>query len=97
MHGMSGRFPYFTTVLGFAGPHDPDGRQCSRSDCSQPATSTLTYQYHRSQVWLDDLSGERDPHGYDLCESHAVAMSVPRGWWLDDRRSAPHNADSLIA
>jgi hypothetical protein len=47
---------------------------------------TLTYQYRRAQVWLDTLTGERDPHGYDLCEAHAARLSVPVGWRLLDRR-----------
>lgn len=47
---------------------------------------TLTYQYARAQVWLDDLSPERDPHGYDLCADHAARLSVPLGWHVLDRR-----------
>ena len=46
----------------------------------------MTYHYGQSQVWLDDLSRERDPHDYDLCERHAGRLSVPHGWHLDDRR-----------
>jgi hypothetical protein len=38
-------------------------------------------------VWLDDLSGERDPHSYDLCQRHAARLSVPNGWRLEDRRT----------
>ena len=49
---------------------------------------TLTYQYARSAVWLDDLAAERDPHAYDLCKRHGSRLSVPHGWRLDDRRSA---------
>ena len=41
---------------------------------------TLTYEYGRSQVWLDDLAAERDPHAYDLCRRHADRLSVPLGW-----------------
>ena len=52
-----------------------------------PATATLSYQYARSLVWLDDLSGERDPHSYDLCDRHTGRLSVPNGWRLEDRRS----------
>ena len=63
-------------------------RQCSRSGCAEPACTTLTYQYGRAQVWLDDLSAERDPHGYDLCARHTTRLSVPNGWRLEDRRSA---------
>jgi hypothetical protein len=62
-------------------------RQCSRTGCAEAATVTLSYQYARSIVWLDDLSGERDPHSYDLCQRHAARLSVPNGWRLEDRRS----------
>jgi hypothetical protein len=62
-------------------------RQCSRSGCAQAATSTLSYQYGRAIVWLDDLTVSRDPHDYDLCERHTARLSVPNGWRLEDRRS----------
>ncbi|MCU1503568.1 MAG: hypothetical protein JWM12_2922 [Ilumatobacteraceae bacterium] len=62
-------------------------RQCSRCGCAEAATATLTYQYGRALVWLDDLSGERDPHDYDLCVRHTSRLSVPNGWRLEDRRS----------
>lgn len=61
-------------------------RQCSRSGCSNPAAVTLSYHYGQSQVWIDRLSPEREPHMYDLCEQHAERLSVPQGWHLDDRR-----------
>lgn len=70
------------------------GRQCSRPGCSDRAGVTLTYHYGRSQVWLDDLAPERDPHAYDLCGRHAERLSVPSGWYLDDRRFGHH---TLIA
>jgi hypothetical protein len=63
-------------------------RQCSRPGCAEPAQATLTYHYARGAVWIDDLTAEREPHGYDLCERHAARISVPHGWRLDDRRSA---------
>jgi len=69
-------------------------RQCSRTGCSERATVTLTYHYGRSQVWLDDLTPERDPHAYDLCGRHGARLSVPAGWYLDDRRYGQH---TLIA
>lgn len=62
-------------------------RQCSRTGCALPATSTLSYDYGRSIAWLEDLSAERDPHNYDLCERHTGRLSVPNGWRLEDRRS----------
>lgn len=49
---------------------------------------TLTYQYARSAVWLDDLAPERDPHAYDLCRRHGARLSVPHGWRLEDRRTS---------
>lgn len=63
-------------------------RQCSRTGCAEPATVTLSYQYARSIVWLDDLASERDPHSYDLCQRHSARLSVPNGWRLEDRRSS---------
>lgn len=62
-------------------------RQCSRSGCADEAIATLSYQYARSLVWLDDLIDERDPHSYDLCQRHAGRLSVPNGWRMEDRRT----------
>lgn len=62
-------------------------RQCSRTGCAERATATLSYQYGRAQVWLDDLALEREPHDYDLCDRHGERLSVPKGWRLEDRRS----------
>lgn len=61
-------------------------RQCSRTGCADSAAVTLAYHYGQSQVWLDDLLPERDPHSYDLCDRHAGRLSVPQGWHVDDRR-----------
>jgi hypothetical protein len=61
-------------------------RQCSRSGCAERAVVSLTYEYGRSQVWIDALASERDPHAYDLCRRHAMGLSVPLGWKLADRR-----------
>ena len=80
-------------ILG--GPPSPDPasiafgvviRQCSRPTCAEPAAATLTYQYAKGIVWVDDLTPERDPHGYDLCERHASRVSVPHGWRMEERR-----------
>jgi hypothetical protein len=67
-------------------------RQCSRTSCADLAVATLTYHYQRSTVWIDDLTAEREPYGYDLCERHAERVSVPHGWQRDDRR---HRLDEL--
>lgn len=58
---------------------------------------TLSYQYGRAQVWLDQLAPERDPHAYDLCERHAGRLTVPQGWQLRDRRVEPGQRPTLIA
>jgi hypothetical protein len=71
-------------------------RQCSRSGCADEAISTLSFQYAQSFVWLDDLSDERDPHSYDLCQRHTVRLSVPNGWRLDDRRARRQLAYSSV-
>ena len=63
-------------------------RQCTRTGCSERATTTLTYQYAHAQVWLDVLSDERNPHDYDLCDRHADRLTAPRGWQVRDRRQA---------
>jgi hypothetical protein len=65
-------------------------RQCSRPGCAEEAVATLNYQYAQSLAWLDRLSDERDPHGYDLCGRHAARLRVPHGWRLEDHR--PHFA-----
>jgi hypothetical protein len=61
-------------------------RHCSRSGCANEAELTLSYQYARSLVWLDDLTPEREPHSYDLCDQHARRLKPPSGWRLEDRR-----------
>lgn len=66
----------------------PGIRQCSRPGCSEDAAATLTYHYDRGTAWIDALTRERDPHGYDLCERHAGRVTVPKGWSLEDRRVA---------
>jgi len=40
----------------------------------------------RSTVWLEAL-GPAGPAAGALCRRHADAMVLPRGWWLQDRRS----------
>ena len=72
-------------------------RQCSRTGCAAAATATLQYQYGRALVWLEDLTPERDPHDYDLCDRHAARLSVPIGWRLDDRRGAHRFAVAGVA
>ena len=55
-------------------------RRCSRSACSLPAVSTLTYVYADSTAVVGPLATHAEPHCYDLCEGHAGRLTVPRGW-----------------
>jgi len=55
-------------------------RTCSRSACSRSAVATLTYVYADSTAVLGPLATYSEPHCYDLCESHAERLTVPRGW-----------------
>ncbi|WP_026197028.1 DUF3499 domain-containing protein [Sciscionella marina] len=55
-------------------------RTCSRAGCQRPAVATLTYAYADSTAVLGPLATASEPHSYDLCEEHAVKLTVPRGW-----------------
>jgi hypothetical protein len=49
---------------------------------------TVSLAYRAREVVLVDLLGEHDPNLIDLCDAHAAGLSPPRGWRLEDRRSA---------
>jgi hypothetical protein len=55
-------------------------RSCSRSGCARSAVATLTYIYSDSTAVVGPLASFAEPHSYDLCEEHAVRLTVPRGW-----------------
>jgi hypothetical protein len=85
---IGGRYPW------------PMARRCARPDCSQAATTTLSYEYETSTVWLTHLTDEAHPMTHDMCEAHADRMSVPRGWQLRDRRDVvplPLFGDNALA
>lgn len=42
--------------------------------------ATLTYVYSDSTAVVGPLATAAEPHSYDLCEVHAVRLTVPRGW-----------------
>ncbi len=76
-------------------------RRCSRAGCAGIAIATLTYVYRDSTAVLGPLASTAEPHGYDLCRSHAGALSAPRGWEVirlnvDDRPPQP-STDDLLA
>jgi hypothetical protein len=55
-------------------------RRCTRTGCGQSAVATLTYIYSDSTAVVGPLAAFAEPHSYDLCEEHAVRLTVPRGW-----------------
>ncbi len=42
--------------------------------------ATLTYAYSDLTAVVGPLASYAEPHSYDLCEEHAVRLTVPRGW-----------------
>lgn len=55
-------------------------RHCTRTGCGRPAVATLTYAYSDLTAVVGPLASFAEPHSYDLCEEHAVRLTVPRGW-----------------
>ncbi|WP_344657902.1 DUF3499 domain-containing protein [Catenulispora subtropica] len=55
-------------------------RRCSRTACSRPAVTTLTYVYADSTAVLGPLAAYIEPHSYDLCAEHSQRLTAPRGW-----------------
>lgn len=55
-------------------------RRCTRAACGRPAVATLTYIYSDSTAVVGPLATFAEPHSYDLCEQHALGLTVPRGW-----------------
>ncbi|MDV6011561.1 DUF3499 domain-containing protein [Haloechinothrix sp. LS1_15] len=58
----------------------PSVRVCSRTGCLQAAVATLTYAYSDSTAVVGPLAIASEPHSYDLCEHHAMRLTVPKGW-----------------
>ena len=55
-------------------------RRCTRTGCARSAVATLTYAYADLTAVVGPLASYAEPHSYDLCEEHAVRLTVPRGW-----------------
>jgi len=76
------------------------GRTCARPGCRRSASSTLSYAYRDGVVWVDVLAIEAHPMTHDMCEMHADALVVPRGWTCVDRRhgeASPFELASSLA
>lgn len=76
-------------------------RKCSRTGCTNSAVATLTYAYADSTAVVGPLATYSEPHSYDLCEEHALRLTVPRGWEVvrhDGEFAAPEPShDDLTA
>lgn len=55
-------------------------RKCSKSNCSEKAVATLSYNYAAQIATLAHLQQYPEPHTYDLCQGHSERLTVPRGW-----------------
>jgi len=65
-------------------------RLCARAGCNAPAVATLRFQSTERQAWLAELDESAARTQGDLCQRHAAALVLPRGWELhDERGSAP--------
>lgn len=42
--------------------------------------ATLTFAYADSTAVVGPLATAAEPHSYDLCSSHALNLTAPRGW-----------------
>ena len=76
-------------------------RRCTRTACVRQAVATLTYAHADLTAVVGPLATFAEPHAYDLCEEHALGLTVPRGWEVlrhvgDFPAPIPH-ADDLEA
>lgn len=75
-------------------------RRCSKTACSRIAVATLTYNYAEQTAVLGPLATFAEPHSYDLCATHALRMTAPRGWTvvrLVEDLHESHDTDDLLA
>jgi hypothetical protein len=61
-------------------------RLCERPGCSQVAEMTYGFDAEHLMVWIDSYDRVATGMAGVLCRRHAVALVVPLGWMLDDRR-----------
>ena len=55
--------------------------------CGAPASVTLRFQPTERQAWLVELDEHAARTQGDLCNRHAAALVLPRGWELHDERA----------
>ena len=62
-------------------------RLCERPGCGEHASVAYGFDAQRGTVWLEAITPSAGPTGGVLCRRHADAIVLPKGWWLQDRRS----------
>jgi hypothetical protein len=62
-------------------------RLCARPGCGAAAVATLRFQSTQRQAWLVELDANASRTQGDLCQRHAAALVLPRGWELHDERA----------
>src|SRR5436190_6718601 len=63
-------------------------RICARAGCNAPAVATLRFEPTERLAWLAELDESAARTQGDLCQRHAAALVLPRGWELHDERIA---------
>lgn len=61
--------------------------RCSRIGCGADAVATFCFDARATLVWVDTLDPDRGTGAGVLCVHHADALTPPRGWHLQDRRT----------
>jgi hypothetical protein len=61
-------------------------RVCARAGCNAAAVATLRFQPTERRAWLAELDESAARTQGDLCQRHASALVLPRGWELHDER-----------
>jgi hypothetical protein len=61
-------------------------RGCAKTGCEEPASASVGLRYGERVVVVGDLTMRLDPNLLELCEAHAEALILPRGWVAEDRR-----------
>lgn len=63
-------------------------KQCERPVCSGPAEVLYGFDSSQLLVWLEKGPMPVGSRANALCRRHADALTVPKGWSIDDRREA---------
>ncbi|MFZ9819076.1 MAG: DUF3499 family protein, partial [Ilumatobacteraceae bacterium] len=65
-------------------------KSCERPGCSLPGVVASSFERSTLTVVLTHYVGEVEEGSFNvMCTKHADALTVPRGWTIDDRREDP--------